>query len=1442
MSDHQAQPERRFRQALLRAAHGFAPRSRGQALIEYVLILVLVVFALVAVLAITGPAVGNVFSNTVYNLLGGTVEPRATLAADDFWTQVAAVASYTPESPGLVTNTPAPPTATHTVGPSPTATDITPSSTPLPTATEGPSPTPTDSEWGYPFDDPGDNPDKWEHDFDDLITNPWQAEYWNYSAWRNDMSTMPDGSGVYQTTLPQLDFYLPTGTRPHSSVSENFYARFKTTYTFENKEYTFHILRNNGVRIWVGGQIVVDANVPNPGDPATWVDWASDQIRDTWFDRKFTPAAGTQEIVVEFVDTSGYAHLHVYLLDLADPLTAATWDAEYWNYSAFGWRTDMSAMADGTGVWTTTYDALDFYFPSGVKPNPAIPALQENFYARFKTSVYLENKPYVFRIMRDNGVRVWVDGQLAVGLNTPKVGDPETWISWTDIYWFERVYTPSSAGEHQIVVEWVDVSYSAHLHLQLAESLSLDRGNCGWALSDEAYFSPPSAWSDSPGRYYDPGSYCILSLRGTIDLTGAANPRLEFYDRYNLQTGTYARVGVSEAGTGSWVDVDVHYNGTDLTWVRQVYDLTNFGGRDFTDKVIELRFVLDAVASTTGYEGWWIDNIKVEDHIERRYTVGFEDNMEGTSHWYPSGTWARSNEMAHSGSLAWSDSPGGPYLHGTNSTLELDGVIDLADPAVVKPEITFWHRYNLTYEDAIYVEVSTDRQTWQALPSGTYLVRRATNASWEQVIISLNDYMGQRIYFRFRLDARSNTAVADGWWIDDFAIRNEPTNYIYPNWCDGMEGGGGNWIPGGTWAVVNGLDYNPGQDQTIRAYKGSNFWSDSPGTDYTDQTNNILELLPRLNLTGSTNPELVFWHQWDLNSSDNLYAEVSTDGGETWTTVWRYLNSQLPSEFCSTCSIVNHGYNHNLSWHREVVNLKDYAGQIINVRFRLQASITSSSPTVDDGWWLDDICFQEHSHVVRTAGFSDGFEGGDANWYVGGTWSISPENARQGRAFSDSVGTFYRHESNAVLELKGVINLSGTVKPTLYYWEAFNLASGDYTLVEVNISDDGGDTWQGWRDIPLVRHYYTTTLSWGRQQVDLRPFIPTAEYPNRVIRLRFRLYAVRYNSVAEGWWIDDVSIVDRNGIEPLHPLPFNENVEFDNNYWVFEGTWSRIPYFRMVGSGTGLGPGGWTGTYYQDTNFNKAIDAGEYRGTKYNEPEINFYWGSSRPSGVGLTSSNNFIIRWTRTINVARDGTQFYIEARSDDGIRVIMDPPGNPDTDPTYPSGWAWDAQYWGDRGFSDPSNPTTGTVTLNQGLHTILIEYYENTGDARVQVDFGLQGRVFHDSFNSTTNYVHLSNMSTMLEGMINLAGTTNPALTYWDSRKLGSGDWVYTEVSTDEGFTWTPVWSANGTDATWTKRLIDLSAYAGQRINIRFRLDARVNTSVSDGWYIDDIVVAE
>ncbi len=48
----------------------FAPKERGQGLVEYALILVLVAVVVIAVLLILGPIIGNVFSTINSNLAG----------------------------------------------------------------------------------------------------------------------------------------------------------------------------------------------------------------------------------------------------------------------------------------------------------------------------------------------------------------------------------------------------------------------------------------------------------------------------------------------------------------------------------------------------------------------------------------------------------------------------------------------------------------------------------------------------------------------------------------------------------------------------------------------------------------------------------------------------------------------------------------------------------------------------------------------------------------------------------------------------------------------------------------------------------------------------------------------------------------------------------------------------------------------------------------------------------------------------------------------------------------------------------------------------------------------------------------------------------------------------------------------------------------------------
>lgn len=46
----------------------FAPKEKGQGLVEYALIIALVAIVVIVILVILGPAISNVFSNIIFNL------------------------------------------------------------------------------------------------------------------------------------------------------------------------------------------------------------------------------------------------------------------------------------------------------------------------------------------------------------------------------------------------------------------------------------------------------------------------------------------------------------------------------------------------------------------------------------------------------------------------------------------------------------------------------------------------------------------------------------------------------------------------------------------------------------------------------------------------------------------------------------------------------------------------------------------------------------------------------------------------------------------------------------------------------------------------------------------------------------------------------------------------------------------------------------------------------------------------------------------------------------------------------------------------------------------------------------------------------------------------------------------------------------------------------
>jgi hypothetical protein len=107
------------------------------------------------------------------------------------------------------------------------------------------------------------------------------------------------------------------------------------------------------------------------------------------------------------------------------------------------------------------------------------------------------------------------------------------------------------------------------------------------------------------------------------------------------------------------------------------------------------------------------------------------------------------------------------------------------------------------------------------------------------------------------------------------------------------------------------------------------------------------------------------------------------------------------------------------------------------------------------------------------------------------------------------------------------------------------------------------------------------------------------------------------------------------------------------------------------------------------------------------------------------------------------------------------------------------------------------------------------------------------------------------------INLSGYVGPILSFWTKWEIETlYDCGVLQISTDNGSTWSALTGTltkaasgtgrqipsgmpiyDGTHYYWTQELVDLSAYSGKQIKLRFALWSDGGTE-RDGWYVDDI----
>lgn len=234
------------------------------------------------------------------------------------------------------------------------------------------------------------------------------------------------------------------------------------------------------------------------------------------------------------------------------------------------------------------------------------------------------------------------------------------------------------------------------------------------------------------------------------------------------------------------------------------------------------------------------DGFYVEEEID--WIVGtpvciFSDDMEsGTGKWIENdGRWGLTSSEYHSPSNSYTDSPSGSYSNNVNTWIELASSLDLT--GIVTANLSFWHRYDTEDGyDFCYVEVSTDGGgSWSQL-GPKYA---GTIYSWEQVDLSLADYVGTADFkLRFRL--KSDTWVReDGWYVDDVMISGPPTGNTIPTAPTLSSPPNGSTVGSSnpTLVVNNSYDPDPGDVLTY----GFLVYADDLFTDLVASTSGVPE-------------------------------------------------------------------------------------------------------------------------------------------------------------------------------------------------------------------------------------------------------------------------------------------------------------------------------------------------------------------------------------------------------------------------------------------------------------------------------------------------------------------------------------------------------------------------------------------------------------------------
>lgn len=1512
-------------------AHNRPPNTifeRGQALVEYALITVLIGITFGAGLAATGPVVGTLFDRIVDDVLRQTAIVNAP-GGNEFWATVTEVYEYVPGGSGIATNTPLPPTAVPTTGgatatytPTLTASPVSP--TPTPTLTK----TPSDIRKDAPFKDTVDEPTWWRIDSNiNLRGSPWTGQFYSTT----------DLTGALHSTVPGILTIDVNGVFisgfPAASPGQNFSARYTrtieviddlTTPAVESQELTFRFLADDGVRVFLDG-VPVALRDPN-GATLSW----ADQTSPTIWTGIAVANPGTHTVVVEYYNRTGTARLKVDITGGgANPDDAASvaGNAFVCNWGIYQNSNDANTESNlfddyvsGPSSTNTTcyleWRGLTFIPDTMLRPELVfwdvwdLPAGSE---AWVEVAEYIAVDPTKPDWVANRSAMIWQRVNLAHSTggtanynwtrnvidltplmvsftSTPKqlafrfviktasvvnqtkwhIDDIEIRDSTQDLITANRLWNFENADERfDFIVNGGRSNPGDESGWRLVSNNRFGVGGLGWHDSVDPLVDDPNEIAGNNGTAYtpykrhseSPNSDLINNVRvhalefdGFIDLANVPNPDingntgapvLSFYHGYHLGSRTGLEVQYTTDGYGvspaNWQTVP----GGQIRAITATGEIRNttlqelivsLAGLPGNPSQIRLRFAMLVHSQAEVKDGWWIDQIRLgRAEADKWLNYPFYDDAQGDGaqlFWAYTGMWEPTILRGYVGPTApggtprsYASSPRTNYINSQTTYLTTRWPIDLyndtpskrviedSDGAIitnntqgapaVNPEITFYHWRELAGTDDIRIEWKRQSETsWRVLwiyrysmatnPSGSN-ARTAFNQTWEFTRVSLYPILKQ-----IAADGGGAPGVGTGTALldDDIMIRF------------GLRADGSNNAVG---VFIDDIRLAENSGQVVK------LWSNTE------------------NRTNPFNSQSL-----GVGSGSTFVAEpdfISTN--QEWWEIFR------PSG--SWSSVVYASQNGALSFHDSSVGGQN----------RAPTGYENVETDIDDF--------------------------GDDAWRTG-------------------VDTYTTLEFEPIIDLRGVFGEAEA--PMLTFWTRYHIGSDDYLRVEISTEDTRAAAtidadmpgrcasqpvlqcyhqergWSAWTSVwSRGSNSSQASLGWHRAMVDLSPYayLANSNTQGKRIRIRFVYDALDNSSNRDGWYIDNIRLEHRL------PITLSTNINltaFDDRSrnltnWTPEGEWGLDVAVYQGGGGGPVTLGVWNVKWWDCATCESLAPNGTSSGNRLREgtkvflqnptpaaghqqqlvSNINYRFYSGSPVG-GWNKTDRLVMRAVIDTPVV-GGLDFppgvrSFTSRADDGVRLkVEELVGGV---PVLPTPVEWNViNRWTDSG----ERADQGTFTFAAGKrYRVTLEYYEKTGDGVMSLTV-TDGRFsFSDSPKSSGGPIPdakplvYASTALIIRNVLDLtevASNSIVLLEYQTKYRLANGTNARLEVSTDGGFTWTnnnltqavpPAFGSYsfssptfgnttygvttpGTDP-WEIRLNNLSAYRGQYVLIRFRLD--------------------